>query len=173
MSGYYLVYCYDLSEDRWTILPPLPVRSFGLGQLNGKLIAVGGERRDRSTSIEVYIFNERLQTWKQTSPPMSTVRKCVNVLSLQSALVVAGGLTPSLSYNIDTVEIFKADTSQWYRTDALLTACCHKSLVAIGNTCYALHGYTDSFLNEVLYASVDDLLGNAVPAAANHADHPQ
>ena len=168
MSGYYLVYCYNPSEDKWTILPPLPVRSFGLGQLNGKLVAVGGERRDRSTSNEVYTFNEQLQTWKRTIPPMPTVRKCVNVLSLQSALVVAGGLTPSLSY-IDTVEIFKLDTSQWYRTDPLPTACCHKSLVAIGNTCYALGGYTGSFLNEALYASVDDLLGNAV--AANQTTH--
>ena len=40
------------------------------------------------------------------------------------------------------------------------------SLVAIGNTCYALGGYGGShrYLNQALYASVDDLLGNAVPA---------
>ena len=33
---------YDLSQDKWTTLPPLPVRGFGLGQVNGKLVAVGG-----------------------------------------------------------------------------------------------------------------------------------
>ena len=38
------------------------------------------------------------------------------------------------------------------------------SVVAIGNTCYALGGYKGSYLNQALYASVDDLLGNAVPA---------
>ena len=39
------------------------------------------------------------------------------------------------------------------------------SLVTIGNTCYALGGYTwSSRLNQALYASVDDLLCNAVPA---------
>jgi hypothetical protein len=82
-------------------------------------------------------------------------------LSLQSALVVAGGRT--LTYS-DAVEIFKPDTLQWFRTDPLPTACRDISLVAIGNTCYALGGYSDSYLNQALYASVDDLLGNAVPA---------
>ena len=38
----YIVYCYDLSQDKWTTLPPLPVKLFGLDQVNGKLVAVGG-----------------------------------------------------------------------------------------------------------------------------------
>ena len=38
------------------------------------------------------------------------------------------------------------------------------SLVAIDNTCYALGGWNGSHLNQALYASVDDLLGNSVPA---------
>ena len=64
----------------------------------------------------------------------------------------------------DAVEIFKPDTSQWYRTDPLPTACGDVSLVAIGNTCYALGGWNGSQLNQALYASVIDLLLNAVPA---------
>jgi hypothetical protein len=99
--------------------------------------------------------------WKQTIPPMPTARWFPGVLSLQSALVVAGGAIP---YYTAAVEIFRPDTSQWYRADRLLIACQNISLVAIGNTCYALGGYDGSHLNQVLYASVDDLLGNAVPA---------
>ena len=41
----YIIYCYDPSQDKWTTLPPLPVRWFGLGQINGKLVAVGGMKR--------------------------------------------------------------------------------------------------------------------------------
>ena len=74
---------------------------------------------------------------------------------------MASGYTSTYS---DAVDIFKPDTSQWYRTDPLPTACYEISLVAIGNTCYALGGVDDSQLNQALYASVDDLLGNAVPA---------
>ena len=94
---------------------------------------------------------------------MSTARWSPGVLSLQSALVVAGGNKSSYTA---VVEIFKSDTSQWYRTDPLPTACCNILLIAIGDTCYALGGYKHpSYLNQALYASVNaDLLGNAVLA---------
>ena len=73
----------------------------------------------------------------------------------------------------DIVEIFKPDTSQWYRTDPLPTARENILLVAIGNTCYALGGYKYPLLrlNQALYASVNDLLHNAVPAnQTTHSD---
>ena len=158
----YIVYCYDPSQDRWITLPPLPVRWFGLGQVSGKLVAVGGWKHNGNRANDVYTYEERSRKWKQTIPPMPTARCCSTVLSLESALVVVGGLEPSYTAE---VEIFKPDTSQWYRTDPLPTACCHITLVAIGNTCCALGGYKyPSPLNHALYASVDALLGNAVPA---------
>ena len=90
---------------------------------------------------------------------MPTARRFPGVLSLQSALIVAGGVI------LHAVEVFSPDTSQWYRTDPLPTPCQDISLVATGNTCYALGGYKyPSRLNQALYASVGDLLCNAVPA---------
>ena len=166
-DDWYTVCCYDPSQDNWTTLPPLPIKWFGLGQVNGKLVAVGGVKKSDGSNVdtnEVYTYDERWKKWKQTIPPVPTARRSPGVLSLQSALVVAGGLTSDGRYT-DAVEIFKADTSQWYTTDPLPTACCLISLVATGNTCYALGGYKDlSRLNQALYASVDDLLHNAVPA---------
>ena len=161
-DGDYITYCYDLSQDKWTTLPLLPVRHFGLGHVNGKLVAVGGMKRSTGNEInDVYTYDERSQKWKRTIPPMPTAKRSPGVLSLQSALVVAGGATSSYC---DLVEFFKSDTSQWYRTDPLPTACCILSLVAMGNTCYVLGGFDGSHLNQALYTSVDDLLGNAVPA---------
>ena len=161
-DGDYTIYCYDSSQDKWTTLPPLPVRHFGLGHVNGKLVAVGGMKRSTGNEInDVYTYDERSQKWKRTIPPMPTAKRSPGILSLQSALIVAGGATSSYC---DLVEFFKPDTSQWYRTDPLPTACCIISLVAIGNTCYVLGGFNGSHLNQALYASVDDLLGNAVPA---------
>ena len=162
-DDWYIVYCYDPSQDNWTTLPPLPARLFGLGQVNGKLVAVGGKKKsDGSPTNEVYTYSERSKKWKQKILPMPTARWSPGVLSLQSALVVAGGVDNTES---NAVEIFKADTSQWHTTDPLPTASLSLSLVAIGNTCYALGGYNEpSHLNQALYASVDDLLRNAVPA---------
>ena len=97
---------------------------------------------------------------------MPTARDSSGVLSLQSALVVAGGATSIRGYT-DAVEIFKADTSQWYRSDRLPTPCYDISPVVIGNTCYALGGHRDlSGLNQALHASVDDLFKNAIPASS-------
>ena len=71
----YIVYCYDPSQDNWTNLPPLPVKWFGLGQVNSKVMAVGGERKDddRETN-EVFTYDERSRKWKQTLPPMPTAK---------------------------------------------------------------------------------------------------
>ena len=161
-----VVYCYDPPQDNWTTLPPLPVWCFGLGQVSGKLVAVGGKKKshvrpthDRSTN-EVITYDERSRKWRKTIPPMPTARHSPGVVSLQSALVVACG-----DPYTDTVEIFKPDSSQWYSTDPLPTACRDISLACIDNTCYAVGGSNSlSCLNQTLYASVDDLLHNAVPA---------
>ena len=162
------VYCYDPPKDNWTTLLPLPVRWFGLGQVNGKLVAVGGRKKGNVTSTnEVFTYDERSRKWKQTIPPMPTARHSPGVLSLQLALVVAGGDTGKGATNV--VEIFKPGTSQWYSTDPLPTACCDISLTGscIGNTCciYAIGGFNFPLqLNQALCASVDDLFHNAVPA---------
>ena len=132
-----------------------------MGQVNGKLVAVGGVKGGLYAN-KVHTYDERLRKWKQTIPPMPTARWSPGVLSLQSALVVASGFQGDS--HIDTVEIFKSDTSQWFRTDPLPTSSCDILLVAVGKTCYALGGYKSGHLNQALYASVDDLLGNAVPA---------
>ena len=161
----YIVYCYNPPQDKWTTLPLLPVKYFGLGQVSGSLAAIGGvKRRDGRETGGVFSFDEQSQKWKQTIPPMPTARHSPGVLNVQSALVVAGGYMLSALY-VNTVEIFKSDTSQWYSTDPLPIECLDISLTVIDNTCYALGGYKGpSHLNQALYASVDDLLRNAVPA---------
>ena len=162
----FIVYCYDPSQDNWSTLPPLPVRRFGLGQINGKLVAVGGVKNNYSKSNEVHTYEEQAKRWNQTIPPMPTARDSPGTLSLESALIVAGGDIIDTMGRTHTVEIFKSDTSQWYKTDPLPTRCGYISLTVIGNTCYALGGmgYASTPLNQAHYASVDDLLQNAVPS---------
>ena len=159
------VYCYDPPQENWTTLPPLPVRWFGLGHVSGKLVAVGGCKMGSIIPTnEEFMFDEQSRKWKQTIPPMPTARHSTGVLSLQSALIVAGG-DASYATCTNVVEIFKPDTTQWYSTDPLPTASQNISLNCIGNTCYALGGSKNPLqLNQALYASLDDLLCNAVPA---------
>ena len=131
----YIVHCYDPTKDTWATLPPLPVRWFGLGHINGKLVAVGGVKKRGGTTSEVYTYDEQSKKWRQTLPRMPTARLFPGVISLESALVVAGGGKSELplSSSKNHVEIFKADTSQWYRSDPLPTACRDLSLVVVSN----------------------------------------
>ena len=167
----YTVYCYHPSLDIWTTLPPLSVKCFGLGQVLGKLVTVGGKKRidDRATD-GIYSFDEQLQRWKQTVPPMPSARFAASVLSLKSTLIVAGGRNTPSSFT-DAVEVFDNGTLQWYKTDSLPVACSSISFVSTHGTCYALGGYKYlSRLNQALYASIDDLLHHAIPASqASHS----
>ena len=112
----------------------------------------------------MYTYDELSEEWNQTIEPMPTARYSPGVLSLKSVLFVVGGAR-SLGNYTDKVEIIRADTQKWYKTDPLPTACYDGiSLTVINNTCYMLGGFNGSHLNQALYASVDDLLNNAVPA---------
>ena len=155
-----IVYCYDPSQDEWDSLPALPVRRFGVGQVNGKLVAIGGRKGDTQRSNELLTYNARTKKWTKRLPPMPTAKHSMGVLSLQSALVAAGGYDSSGNYSA-RIEIFKPEISQWFETVALPTDCRGISLVAVGNTCYALGGYKYMPLNQALYASIDDLLRDA------------
>ena len=165
------VYCYDASQNVWSVLPQLPVRFFGIGRLNGTLVAVGGTKMGIKAMIQdisnkVYTYNEQLQEWEQTIPPMLTPRQSPGVLSLESdsALIVASGFTTGLEF-ANSVEIYQQKTSQWYRADPLPIQCCDLSMVAINNHCYALGGFQEPLcLNQAVCATLGDLLRNAIPA---------
>ena len=81
---------------------------FGLGQVRGKLAmyTVGGMKRYvTNITNSVYEFDEVIQSWKQSIPPMPTARFLPAVLSHHSTLTVTGGSTGfTLSQCITVVE---------------------------------------------------------------------
>jgi hypothetical protein len=173
----YLIYCYDPAQDTWTTLPPLPVKWIGLGQINEKLVTVGGFTRDNQTTNKLYTYNKISCIWEQTFPPMPTARRSLGVLCIQSAFLAVGGILDEDDIFTDAVEILKLDVMQWYRCKAaqIPVGCRYVSLVAIGNICYIVggsYGFHENtrFLNQALYASIDDLLDSTV-AASESSSH--
>ena len=155
----YRVFCYSPSEDTWTTLPPCPVRWFGLRQVRGKLVTVGGKKKsDGKNTNEVYEFDEVTQTWKLSIPPMPTARHSPAVLSHHSALIVAGGYT-RLTYTT-AVEVFREETSQWHTTEPLPFRWSAASSLLINNRWYLLGGAAEGerCSNRALCAHVDLLL---------------
>ena len=169
------VYCFDPVQDTWTILPPLkkPVVFFGLGRINGQVVAVGGTEIRANTRIRIrntiQTYDEESQTWEVFEPSLPTARHSPGVLSLEQGILVVGGYTASEYAN--TVEILLFNTKQWYRVSPLPIDCCDVSLVAINHDCYVLGGYKEPHhLNHALKASIEDLLHSAVPASEPHSN---
>ena len=125
VAGQTSTYCYQPSDDNWTTLPPPPVKQFGLGQFNGKLVAIGGQIEKNGCmhiTDEVYTYEEKSRKWKHTIPPMPTARFDSGVLSLQSVLVVAGGEIEDKTHT-KAVEVLKIgekpDGLQWFKVHYL------------------------------------------------------
>ena len=169
----YLVFCYSPSEDSWNTLPHCDVRYFGLGQVRGKLVTVGGMRKsDDEVTNEVYEFDEVTQSWKQSIPPMPTARHSLAVLSHHATLTVAGGRTGHTHTSV--VEIFREETSQWHTTEPLPFRWYAPSSVLINNRWYLLGGEAEEdqdFDQEcAVCAHVDLLLQKALPRDPTSTD---
>ena len=152
----YCVHCYDPPQDVWSTLPRLPVRCFGLGEVKGELVAVGGVDSSRSKSNVVHVFNKG-RNWKRTISRMPTAREWPAVVSLPTHLVVAGGRLDILSYT-DNVLIYNISTSQWSETDRLPYACVDQRGIVYNNTVYLMGGLDGKNLNKVCAAQVDKLI---------------
>ncbi len=153
----YCVHCYDLPQDVWSTLPRLSVCFFGLGEIKGELVAVGGGDSFGSTSNVVHVFaNGRI--WRQTIPPMPTARSSPAVVSLPTHLVVAGGRLHLLGGYSDNVEIYSISTSQWSETARLPYACYDQNGIVCNNTMYLMGGFELNNRNNAFAAQVDKLI---------------
>ena len=67
-----LVFQYNPKQDTWSQLPICPTVYFGLTQMDGKLVTVGGRRIDQIIPInDVYVFQDS-ETWENSIiPPLS------------------------------------------------------------------------------------------------------
>ena len=163
-ENHYQVYCYSPSEDTWNTLPACDVRRFGLGQVRGKLVTVGGRKKtDDEVTNEVYEFDEVTRSWKQSIPTMPTARTSPAVLNHHSTLTVAGGNTGHGRTAV--VEVFREETSQWHTTEPLPFRWLSPSSLLINNRWYLLGGATEGegYSNRAVCAHVGLFLQKALP----------
>ena len=157
------IHCYNLPTNAWNVLPQVDVKDFGLGRVNDQLVAVGGmykKHNPQKLSCNLYTLTSE-NKWAITFKPMPTARTAATVLSIDSALLVAGGeMCDGTSTNI--VELYKIETDNWYAVESLPlpTACQRMALVASSQTVYAIGGYSRETLklNQSLATSVNCLL---------------
>jgi len=166
------VFQYNPKQDTWSQLPICSTVHFGLTQLNGKLVTVGGEHYDQ-TDIpinDVYVFQES-ETWENSIiPPLPTARFYPTAINYKSTLVVTGGLThwhtdSKLRTRTNAVEVFNTKTFQWHQAEALPVGHSSISCVIVDDTCYLIGGTkTDGYVSRQAYCtSVSNLISRALP----------
>ena len=169
------VFQYDPKQDTWLQLPICPTLQFGLTQLDGKLVTVGGSRINQPIPInDVYIFHES-ETWQDSSiPPLPTARTYPTAFNYKSAIIVSGGLTQwetdnKLRTYTNAVEVFQTKMYQWYRAEPLPVAHSGMSCAIVNDICYLIGGdKSDAASRHAYCTSVSNLISQALPP-----NHPE
>ena len=131
----YLIQQYSPTDDRWYTLPPAPVFYFGIGDLNGQLVIVGGWTRQDNVTGKVHTLNSSTQKWVESIAPMPTARHSLSVFSPPSCLTVVGG-SDQHGTNFSDVEIFMPHTSQWHKSSPAPSPLYNMTTTVINNKCF-------------------------------------
>ena len=132
----YLIQQYSPTDDTWYTLPPAPVRFFGMAELNGQLVIVGGMTRQHDVTGKVHTLNSSTQKWVESIAPMPTARDSPAVFSQPSCLTVVGG-DDQHDTHLSDVEIFMPHTSQWHKmTSPAPSPLYNMTTTVINNKCF-------------------------------------
>ena len=143
----YLVCKYDPVNNEWSSLQHAPVRSFGIGQLNGKLVLVGGKLRQTGRrTADVHVFEEN-QQWEKSIPAMPSPCSAAAVLSHNNSLVVGGG-SDTRGEPCATIFVYSCLTSKWSSPGSLPFACWRQSSMVLHNSCFVAGGYYGLIFNQ-------------------------
>lgn len=143
LSDFY-VFEYNLAKDTWSLLPPLPVKQFGLGKLSQDLIVVGGQVHPDKISDKTYVFDRYSQTWKESVAVLLTPRFSLTIAASNNALVAMGGIGRDQRGDLEvlsSIEVLSAETGKWTLTSDLPTHICSPSPALEGTMLYLLGGY--------------------------------
>ena len=152
------VLVYDLQHDVWITLPPYEYERFGLATVKDQLVLIGGLDTSTHESVtDLGVWNEQLQKWEKPFPPMPTARRSPVVITHSNRwLVIVGGELGDLEV-VSVVEILDTILNQWYHgvPCPIPSPCYCASAVTVGNTLYALGGYTTDGAESRRVISVD------------------
>ena len=149
---------YETRSGQWSVLPSCPVSHFGLGQLSGKLVIVGGWDGRGATVNHVYTYVQETQQWEKSIPPMPTPRRLPTVITYNSSIAVCGG------HGVDrVVEVFNSESAQWHTAAPLPVACKYMQLTIINDTCYLGGGGLLCSSRSIMCASLPSLFQSSSP----------
>ena len=144
-----LIFEYDTLEsngERWKCpFSPCPTIHFGLGELNEKLVIVGGKREaeDKQTCItgDVFVLVEGGTGWtSDIIPALNTPRIRSCVISYKGCVAACGGMELEGSCS-DAVEVYRSEGQEWCTVTRLPEPRAALRVSIIYKTAYLLGGF--------------------------------
>lgn len=146
-----LIFEFDTRNGgKWNSpFPQCPTVYFGLGEMNGKLVMVGGERetKDKKTTItgDVFVLDEQSTEWSdKVIPAMKRPRIRSCVVSFKGCIAACGGIENSDNDGREcssTVEIYQSEGIEWCTVTQLPVPRAALRVSVIHKTAYFLGGF--------------------------------
>ena len=152
---------YETRSDQWSVLPSCPVRFFGLGQLSGKLVTVGGWDGRFAYVNHVYTYVQETQQWEESIPPMPTPCQLPTVITYNSSIAVCGGIGGGRVDRV--VDVFNSEAAQWHTAAPLPVACKYMRHTIINDSCYLGGGGIHISTRSIMCASLPSLFQSSSP----------
>ena len=138
------IYAYNASTHSWSQLPDSKYEGCALAIVNNILTLIGGRNHPDKTNKLFGLTEKRsVARWTEEFPSMPTKRYGACALSIESALIVAGGDGEAGTGKLATTEVLNTATLQWSTVVDLPQQMFGGSLLRIGSDSVYLLGAYD------------------------------
>ena len=133
--------------NNWkTRFPKCPTTHFGIGELEGKLVVVGGQRENEDKGMvitgEVFVLDDTESWSRDVIPSMNIPRMRACVVSFKGCLAACGGLEAKTSRDCSsTVEVYQSDAKVWCVVEPMPVCRAALRATVIHKTVYFLGGF--------------------------------
>ena len=131
----------------WTTrFPKCPTMYFGLGELDGNLVVVGGQQEDKDKqpiiSAKVFVLDQKNSWSEDVIPPMNIPRMRACVVSFKGCIAACGGLEANSSRDCSVaIEIYRPKRKEWCKITPLPAPRAALRTTVIDNMLYLLGGF--------------------------------
>jgi len=168
----YIIFNYSSLRNEWNLVATPPVLMGGLAAFSGRLVSVGGRRRNEASNA-VYVFDDKSRKWKESIPRLHKHRMLPSCASYHSLLVACGGAyirqASGHEQPVRSIEIFSSKTKEWFMMgDLLPTDFAFSSNVVLNNCCYFLGAFASQKEGPLRYQK--SILCLSLPSAHDDQD---
>ena len=153
------VYSYQhiLGEEKWSQLPDNPNMNCGLAVIDGLLTSVGGWSNSYTNTLLSLKEEGERREWSEIFPPMQIPRGFAACVTVEQAVVVAGGFLGL--FPLAVVEVMNTNTKQWVKVSPLPQRCRSLSATVCRGTLYLTGGFSGSGPSKSVFScSLSDIL---------------